>query len=352
MPLGLRDVVELGGVGGPYFTMVASLDLLGLCRLDAACPLLLSMNKTGPWQAAGKHAYLGLEMAQWARRVSQDSMLFAPEGQSPTFCDWKQRCANFHVRLRSFSKPVRGNKITSVQIPHLCVCCRCLVRTDLLISQAGSAYLEFMVGNNPDHVSLSVVDDEIDLDTKICSSATFLPSLGVVNVLRHVPDTAGELMCAQLLPAAHAGIKFTGALGIYFDSGGRMAFYRRWSTDCMDALRVAAATTAVQFVINGTCDLIADATECVHSACCDTEGFFKPAWETTGLFTDLWWANSSRLAVCLSSATKARTVFGSRTLEESRREPRAPQIGDRICVTAVVSQSRVVAGPHAKQCTG
>ena len=331
-PVGLCDMAALtSGPCSPYVIIAASLDLLGLCRLDTACPLLLKMNKTWPWHAAGEHAYMGLEMADcvWhltGGKWSPCSMPFAPAGHLPgdlLFCDWKKRCANFHVEMCKFFSPAQGKKITVVQISNMNVFCRCILRPDLLTQQAGSVCMEFEVGTNPNGLRLSLVDD---MDIHEHGSVTFDPGEGAVRI--HQLLHKNTVACSQFMPAAPAGIKFTGTMGIYLLFGGgcesQFAFYRRWSTDGMNALRVAAATTAAAVIAADTIDVNTDAAACVTSVGGDTEGNCEPTWETTGFCTELFWANSPQLAVCVSF--RDRGQYNVWTTQVGRTPPTSPEI--------------------------
>ena len=102
------------------------------------------------------------------------------------------------------------------------------------------------------------------------------------------------------------GTRFTGTLGI-FVKDGRIAFFRRWSAECLNTLRAVAdfrSTTFGAFSDDEEDDGVSlrkDALECVAAA---THGMppdaAEPAWETTGFCSTFWWATGAKLAMCIA----------------------------------------------------
>ncbi len=101
-----------------------------------------------------------------------------------------------------------------------------------------SIYIDFKVMQNADNLSLAVVDTPAAGDN--FTSVTFSPELGGVIIERQSEDAVPGGNHAQFLPAAPSDHKFTGTMGVYLKDG-RIAFFRKWSTECLTALRLATA---------------------------------------------------------------------------------------------------------------
>lgn len=109
------------------------------------------------------------------------------------------------------------------------------------------------------------------------------------------PQDAFSSACVQFLPAAPLGCRFTGTLGIYLKEG-RIAFFRRWSAECLSILRAlvdyAEADTDTEEGVHR------DLGECIASATHPSE--VEPAWETTGFCSEIWWTTGRRLTMCIA----------------------------------------------------
>ena len=120
------------------------------------------------------------------------------------------------------------------------------------------------------------------------------------------------------MPAAPETFKFEGFVGVYFKDG-HIAFFRHWSPDIFEALRAAAKNTDVAPVTAAaSTDVVApegwrpeaeqeEEFEELHwkadlDKCIASGGRFNgmPTWETTGFGTDLWWARSAKLSICIA----------------------------------------------------
>ena len=206
--------------------------------------------------------------------------------------------------------------------------------TDILAQHAGSGvYVEFEVIKNHDNLSLAAVDRPGRASFTI---VTFSPQLGGMFVERSGVDLRGG-SSIRFLPAAPESFKFEGFVGVYFKDG-HIAFFRRWSPDIFEALRAAAKNTDVAPVTAAaSTDVVApegwrpvteedvaaleadEAGTDVAAAeqeeefeelrwqadldkCIASGGGFNgmPTWETTGFGTDLWWARSAKLSICIA----------------------------------------------------
>merc|ERR1719421_2614410 len=140
--------------------------------------------------------------------------------------NWKCRYKLFHNEAPTFSAPFNGNEITTVEHPDEVAYCRCRLRTDLLSARSDRGiYVEVEIRANADNLSLAVVDFEGGGR----SSVTFSPETGAVLRERKVRESprAIEGTYIHLLPAAPAGHRFEGVMGLYLRSG-HLAFFRRW----------------------------------------------------------------------------------------------------------------------------
>ena len=315
----LRDVAALtGGIGGPYFSIASQLDLLDVCHLDTTCRMLRSMHSSSVWMAVGKQTFLGVELAWWNRGLGSQPFIDTNFNCKLNW-NWKLRCEHFHAQLQTFSRPVLGRQITTVRNQDQVSYCRCTLQTEVLAHAGSSVYIELKVMQNADNLSLAVVDHK-----KGFTSVTFSPELGGVIIERQREDAVPGGNHAQFLPAAPFGHKFTGTMGVYLKDG-RLAFFRQWSTECLNALRLATAVGTVVVPIDEGWRLAAiaalevdfprdaiiraadeefekvraraEATECVTSAGGMTG---EPCWETTGFCTTLWWARTAKLSICVA----------------------------------------------------
>lgn len=245
--------------GGPYLTIASYLTAADLCRADAACRLMHGQNSlpSGPWHFVGEREYFGMELDEHSNFVHFSQV----RNLLPLPVGWKERCAFFSRHIPSFSRPFTGPEICNVENPDEVAYCRCRIRTDLLRLQPElGIYVEVDVRSNADNLSLAVVDFEGGGR----SSVTFSPETGAVLRERKVREAprAIEGTYIHLLSSAPAGKRFEGVMGLYLSGDGHLAFFRRWSQT--------------------------------------TSNSRPPVWETTGLCTDLSWAQGPRLSLCLA----------------------------------------------------
>lgn len=185
-----------------------------------------------------------------------------------------------------FREPFCGSEITAVQQADEIAYCRCRLRTDLLSSSStNDVYLEVEVLSNPDNVSLAVVDFEAGG----CSSVTFSPDTGAVIRERKVREAPRKVEGAYIQPLTTItpGQGFEGSMGLYLH-GGHLAFFRRHVTR-----RPGTKDPEVG------------------------------PWETTGLVTDLTWAEGQRLTPCL--AFRNEGSYRVRMVHIGSRPPMAPE---------------------------
>merc|ERR1711870_90726 len=116
-----------------------------------------------------------------------------------------------------------GNSITIVEQADEIAYCSCQFRTDLL-GPRDRVYVEFEISENPDNVSLAVVDFEAGG----CSSVTFSPDTGAVIRERKVNETPRRVEGSYIQPlgTTNGSPGFAGRMGIFFQ-GGHLAFFRQ-----------------------------------------------------------------------------------------------------------------------------
>mmetsp|Transcript_44880 Transcript_44880/g.116288 ORF Transcript_44880/g.116288 Transcript_44880/m.116288 type:complete len:371 (+) Transcript_44880:78-1190(+) len=265
-PLTLMDLSH-----GPFFDVVAFLDAAALTRADAACRQTRDLNRShrGPWCVLGQRVYVGLELDgesvfyPSAAAASADSGASCAAARRLMRIDWKCRFARFGCEARNFRAPFGGVQIARVDQADDIAYWRCKLRSDILGSKsAPGVYMEVEVSQNPDNVSLAVVDFEAGG----CSSITFSPDTGAVIRERKVRESPRKVegTYIQPLPTITSGQGFRGSMGLYL-KGGHLAFFRR-------------------HVVVGA----------------DRKATEVGEWETTGFVTDLSWAEGQRLSPCLA----------------------------------------------------
>lgn len=210
---------------GPYFIVAGWLDAPDLARTDAACRLLRSLNAApfGPWRGLGDAAFFGMELD-----VGGGFLPFLGDPSLQTRIErgrqnWKGRYKLFHTEAPTFSSPYAGREIMAVEHQDEVAYCRCRLRTDLLASRDDrGVYVEVEIRANADNLSLAVVDFEGGGR----SSVTFSPETGAVLRERKVRESprAIEGTYIHLLPAAPAGHRFEGVMGLYLRNG-HLAFF-------------------------------------------------------------------------------------------------------------------------------
>jgi len=271
---------------GPYFVVAMQLDAATLCRADATCRLLNTLNRAhvGPWRALGARTFHGMELERDGTfEVGERDDDHDDLARKLTRVDWKGRFSRFRAEIPTFRAPFIGTEIVSVRHPDEVAYCRCRLRTDILDDAADcGVYLEVEVLSNPDNLSLAVVDFEAGGR----SSVTFSPDTGAVIRERKVREAPRKVEGAYIQPLSTTppGRRFEGSMGLYLHSG-HLAFFRRCSQT--DSASAAAAEGA------------------------GAERQLGP-WESTGFITDLTWAEGRRLTPCLAfrdeGAYKVRVV--------------------------------------------
>jgi len=249
---------------GPYFILAQWLDAGTLCSTDATCRRLLALNSAhiGPWRALGARLFRGLEL--------QDEGLFEPdegkdqEGKKLLRIHWKGRYQRFRSLLSTFAAPFNGSEITRVEDPDEVAYFQCNLRTDVIADSSAGIYLEVEVLQNPDNLSMAVVDFEAGG----CSSLTFSPDTGAVIQERKLVESPRKVEGAyiQPLPMLLSGERFLGFLGLYL-RGSHVAFFRK-----------AYVSVPGRHGIEKT----------------------TGPWETTGFISNLAWASEQQLTPCLA----------------------------------------------------
>jgi hypothetical protein len=178
--------------------------------------------------------------------------------------DWKGRFRHFQKEVATFTMPFGGSRITAVAHADEVAYFRSRLCTDK--DSCPGVYLEVDVQQNPDNLSLALVDFEAGG----CSSITFSPDTGAVIRERKVQEEPRKVEGAyiQSLPPVSPETRFQGRMGIYLHQG-RLSFFRR-------------SAVAIPNRVAGT-----------------VEGKDLGGWETTGFISDVSWAEGS-LTPCLA----------------------------------------------------
>merc|ERR1719460_3489310 len=200
--------------------------------MDAACRLILALNNShrGPWRALGVDIFYGLELEQDGIFEQPASGIEADGSEGArklAHVDWKGRFRRFRANVRMFVAPFGGPEISAVAHPDEVAYFRSRLCTDdSHMASSQGVYLEVDVQQNPDNLSLAVVDFEAGG----CSSITFSPDTGAVIRERKVREVPRKVEGAyiQSLPSVPPGQRFQGRIGLYLHRG-RLAFFRRSS---------------------------------------------------------------------------------------------------------------------------
>eukprot|EP00929_Paragymnodinium_shiwhaense_P065242 TRINITY_DN32726_c0_g1_i1.p1 TRINITY_DN32726_c0_g1~~TRINITY_DN32726_c0_g1_i1.p1 ORF type:complete len:442 (+),score=65.26 TRINITY_DN32726_c0_g1_i1:85-1410(+) len=253
---------------GPYFYICQFFGARTLCEIDRSCRLLLSLNRGTSWKALGIKEFFGIELKGDAPqlegrfdivgKVDADlSRTSRPE------VDWKERYRLFAQNLLGFMSPFDngGNLIDFVTRIDSVAYVRCWLDADALsVHRERGVYIEFEVADNPDNLSIALVD----FDVGGCSSITFSPDTGAVIRERKVREKPRKVEGAYIQPLdAIRGSRFHGHLGIHV-RGGQLGFSRRCSSQPL------------------------------------SQGGVMGPWEFTGFISDLTWADGHRLTPCLA----------------------------------------------------
>lgn len=245
---------------GTYLNIGAFLDVAGLSQMDATCRPLRELNRahSGSWCMLGARTFYGLELDGEGLFKSNEASIH----QKQTRVDWKGRYLRFVADVQSFRSPFNTSEITEVEQADEIAYSRCKLCTDLLVTSSRGLYMEIDVLENPDNVSLAVVN----FDAGGCSSVTFSPDTGAVIRERKVCEEPRKVQGAYIQPLTTItqGQGFEGSLGLYVHKG-HLAFFRRHAMSSEDG----------------------------------GEPELGP-WESTGFITDLAWAEGKQLTPCLA----------------------------------------------------
>lgn len=278
---------------GPYFIIGLMLDGKSLCQMDASCRLLQQLNNAnahvGPWRALGARLFRSLELENdgvFEQPVIGLELQKSDVG-SRKFAriDWKGRFRRFRAEVSTFTAPFGGSTITGVTKPDDVAYFRSRLCTDAenIASEQG-VYLEVDVQQNPDNLSLALVDFEAGG----CSSITFSPDTGAVIRERKVREVPRKVEGAyiQSLPSVPPGRRFKGRIGLYLHRG-RLSFFRRCAGDMFSVSQENPGEIG---------DLLGNALAEAGAA---ADGTDLGPWESTGFISDISWAEG-RLTPCLA----------------------------------------------------
>lgn len=203
-----------------------------------------------------------------------------------------------------FCPPFEGSEITLVDQPDEVSYFQCHLCTDILDKSPMGVYLEVEVLENPDNLSMAIVDFEAGG----CSSLTFSPDTGAVIREQKVRESPRKVEGAyiQPLPTLPPGDRFQGLLGFFLQQG-RMAFFRRFSGGS-----AVSSPDYPEVAANGTTGAGASPRNAriVNRVPGDGQGPEEAEdeaqtakaglWETTGFISDLAWATGRWLTPCLA----------------------------------------------------
>jgi hypothetical protein len=187
-----------------------------------------------------------------------------PNSKKRAFIDWKRRFRHFRFAVPTFGAPFGGSRITRIGKDDEVAFFSSRLCTDRAHTLAGEGvYFEVDVQENPDNMSLAVVDFEAGG----CSSITFSPDTGAVIRERKLCEEPRRVEGSfiQSLPSIPPEKRFHGRMGLYLHRG-RLSFFRRSTADMFGP---------------------------------DTQAGTMGPWETTGFISDVSWAEGS-LTPCVA----------------------------------------------------
>lgn len=264
------------------------LDTGSLGCLDATCRLLRALNRcsAGPWRALGVAAFRGLELERAGVFEPEEQTELTTGGRKLARVDWKGRFRRFRQEVRQFRAPFSGCEITAVKQPDEVAFCKCRLRPHLLNSNSDGLYIEVVVLENPDNLSMALVDFEAGGK----SSVTFSPDTGAVIRETKIRESPRKVEGAylQVLPTVLTGQRFEGSLGL-FVHGGQLSFFRR----------------------------------CVYRTGSICKFPTVGPWECTGYISDLDWAEGRCLTPCL--AFRDDGAYKVRLVHVGKEPPVAPR---------------------------
>jgi hypothetical protein len=266
----LTELVE-----GPYLHISLLLDASSLHQVDTTCRSLRATNNTeiGAWRRLGERNFIGLEL--------DDHGIFGEaSNDAHSSVDWKKRFHEFTALVPSFCQPFAGPHITEVAVSDEVASLQCQLRTDLLSQHIEDGiYIEAEVLRNADNLSLAVTD----FASGGCSSCTFSPDTGAVIRERKLQDNPRKVEGAYIQPLPQiTANKFHGIIGLYLRADG-LAFFRR----CGEANKDGSMTYG--------------------------------EWETTGIVSDLDWAEGTQLRPCIAFRTEG--LYSVKILTVTKQTP-------------------------------
>jgi len=248
---------------------------------------VLNGSHIGPWHVMGARNFRGLELQNDGLFETDDGKDFA--GRKHQRIHWKGRYQRFLRLLSSFSLPFSGSEITLVEDPDEVAYFQCHLRTDVFCQTSAGIYLEVEVLQNPDNLSMAVVDFEAGG----CSSLTFSPDTGAVIQERKLVESPRKVEGAyiQPLPMLLSGERFLGLLGLYL-RGSNVSFFRKSYGSMVGRDGVSERTIG--------------------------------PWESTGFISNLAWASEQHLTPCL--AFRNQGAYQVRITRISGQPPRLPEM--------------------------
>jgi len=235
----------------------------------------------GPWRALGTQRFCLLELendgAFEQPVLGMETFKIDPLSRKFARIDWKGRFRRFRSEVATFVQPFGGATIAGIAKADEVAYFRSRLCTgEEHTSSSQGVYLEVDVQQNPDNLSLAVVDFEAGG----CSSITFSPDTGAVIRERKVREVPRKVEGAyiQSLPSVPPGQRFQGRIGLYLHKG-RLAFFRRSSAS----------------MVGRGADTEGDARAPAEES---GDARLGP-WETTGFVSDVSWAEGC-LTPCLA----------------------------------------------------
>jgi len=295
-----------------YFVTASKCDSLSLCALDATCRSFRKLNHAlGLWRNLGVQKFEGLEVderglftdcnqgrsttvSRFVNRTMNITNKPTPLGlrrrqMEPAFhipqlpnmrerileVNWKQRLALFSREVYEFRSPFDPLNISVVGSPDEVAYTKCRLRADILAANPNiTIYLEIMVTENADNLSLAIVD----FDEGGKSSVTFSPDTGAVIKETKIQEMPRRVKGAYIQPVKPNFAKFEGRVGLYVKHG-LIAFFRQYA-----AL----------------------------------------PWESTGFCVDFSWARGQRLTPCLAFRDQGKYI--TRVTSVGKSPPFEPQV--------------------------
>lgn len=247
-----------------YLYMAMFLPLDALTHLDASCWFARkSHSRTcGPWCELGKSAFEGVEVNRslfdyipgpvankaFGTCGSENSKVAIAAWRSQV--DWKMRYQMFASAAKKFLAPF-ADEVRNVRWMDQVIGLQWMWCLDALRPSVG-VYTEFEVKNNPDDISVALVDPN---DTSR-QSVTFSPITGAVIFETRVEEAPPVVEGRYMLPLSSfpPNARFKGLLGVYVRDDA-VAFFRKlrrgqWeTTGYVRGLMAALGHTTIGLVL-------------------------------------------------------------------------------------------------------